>query len=389
MIRCTQCNQVSHIKKAGIVRQKQRYYCSQCQLYFNLDQQPESAVKKTIYTIKDIARELRFSTSTVSKALNNHIDISPEKKALIEAKAKELDYQPNKLARSLKQNRSGVIGLIVPEFTQSFYPRMIFEINKRLSEAGYTAMITQADNRYANEVTNIHSLLASRVEGIIASVTFETTDFCHLQKIIDRQIPLVLFSRYPSQLSCPKIKVDDFEGAYTVVQHLIRQGYKKIGHIGGPNHISVSSDRYKGYRQALADSGLHTSSSWIVQAPDVIEKATLYAHKLLSQPIRPDAIFAFNDPVAIAVVQEAKKLAISIPGQLGLAGFSDDPVSNYITPSITTMRQPIEAIATAIVDNLKRLLLNGYLPENTREQLLQATLVQRESSQRMISQLSL
>ncbi len=363
------------------MRQKQRYYCSGCHLYFNLGQPTQNNGAKTVYTIKDIARQLGFSTSTISKALNNHIDISPQKKALINAKAKELDYQPNKLASSLKQNRSGVIGLIVPEFTQSFYPRIILEINKRLSEAGYIVMITQADNRYANELTNINSLLASRVEGIIASVTFETTEFCHLQKIIDRQIPLILFSRYPAQLACPKIKVDDFAGAYTAVRHLITQGYKKIGHIGGPEHISVSSDRYKGYRQALADSGLTTCTSWIVQAPDVIEKAAVYARNLLTLANRPDAVFAFTDPVAIAVVQEAKKLGVSIPGQMGLVGFSDDPVSSFITPTITTVRQPIEAIAITIVDSLKQLLTTGYSHETNSEQLLKATLVQRESSQ--------
>lgn len=381
MIRCVQCNEVSGIKKAGRVRNKQRYYCNHCNLYFSLPETKETFLSRpSNITLKDIAEQTGYSTSTVSKALNNHPDISPDKKAAILAKAEELDYQPNKLASSLKKQKTLSIGMVVPEFTQSYYPQVILEINKKLTEAGYTLYITQSGEQYANEVNNIQSLLANRVDGIIGSVTFETKNFAHFQKVIDRKIPLVLFSRYPNDLACPKVKVNDFSGAYTIVKHLIEKGFKKVAHIGGPDHISVSYDRYNGYVQALKDYNLPIKENWIIRQPDVIPNAKKYAQQLLHQEDRPDAIFAFTDPVAISIIEVAREMNIRIPQQLGVAGFSDDPVSRHITPGITTMRQPFAQIAEQVVNNLLLLIKNGYAQTTYSEELAEAVLIIRESS---------
>lgn len=381
MIRCVKCNEVSGIIKAGMVRQKQRYFCNHCSIYFSLDPgSDEHSTRPLIPTIKDIAKALGFSPSTVSKALHDHIDISEEKKALVLAKAAELDYRPNLIAASLRRQKTMTIGVVVPEFTHAYYPNILLETNRLANSAGYTLIITQSSNDPAFEIKNLNTLLANKVDGIIASVIFETKDFSHFQKMIDHQVPLVLFSRYPADLSCPRIKVDDFKGAYTAVQHLIDKGYKKIGYIGGPEHVTLCRERYEGYLAAMESNQLTTKKNWIIQETDVIPNAHMYAAQLLKQADRPDAIFAFSDPVAIAVVETARETDIPIPGEIGLIGFTEDPVSKYITPGITTMRQPFDIIAHKIMEAMFDLIKHGYTNHNCREQLLDALLVERESS---------
>ncbi|MEO8173543.1 MAG: LacI family DNA-binding transcriptional regulator [Sediminibacterium sp.] len=363
-----------------MIRQKQRYFCRHCNIFFISEADNNVSGKPAVPTITDIAKELGFSISTVSKALHNHADISNEKKALVHAKAAELDYRPNTHAASLRKQKTMTIGIIVPEFTQSFYPKIILEINNLLTLHDYTLIILQSNNSPDNELKNINTLLDNKVDGIIGSVTFKTSILSGFQKIIGHRVPLVMFSRYPSGLVCPHIKVNDFLGAYQVVKHLIQKGYKKIGYIGGPDHISLCNDRYTGYLKALNEYDLETAESWIVQQSDVIENAQVYAARLLQQKNRPDAIFAFTDPVAIGVIEAARKLAINIPGELGLTGFSDDPISKYIQPGITTMRQPLALIAEKIVTNLIDLITNGYQSQHFPEELELAVLVERESS---------
>lgn len=243
MIKCIKCKEVSGIKKAGTVRQKQRYFCKHCTIYFTVEADEETG-KPFVPTIVDIAKALGFSISTVSKALHNHIDISEEKKALVRAKAAEMDYRPNTHAASLRQQKTKTMGIIVPEFTQSYYPKIILEINNQLTRQGYTLVITQSNNDPNNELKNINTILANKVDAVIGSVTFESTDFSGFQKIIDHKIPLVMFSRYPPDLLCPRLKVNDFSGARTAVKHLVEKGYKKIGFIGGPGHITLCRERF-------------------------------------------------------------------------------------------------------------------------------------------------
>ena len=343
MIKCPKCSQIDFVQKAGITRGKQRYFCKDCDYHFTLPTPSATTENKRHHqvTIMDIAHQLGISKSTVSRALRGHSDIHEGTRKMILDLAQQLEYQPNPLANALLKSRTNIVGILVPEFRHYFFPTMIMGAQEVLSKAGYNVMICQSDESYETEMANVKALMSSRVDGLLVSVTAQTNNFDHFRAVLRKEVPMVFFNRVCPELETPQVIVDDYEGAFQAVEHLIKQGYRRIAHLAGPNSLLVSRLRLNGYRDALQKHGLPLDPDLVIHYDLSEEKARIYANYLLSLPQPPDAIFAINDPTAIEIMLVAKSRGVKIPQELGIVGFSNDPVSAIIEPSLTTIEQPV------------------------------------------------
>lgn len=384
MIKCIKCNDVSGIAKAGLVRGKQRYHCKHCSYYFTIQSpQPtvETITSKHHATIQDIARKLKISKSTVSRALSNSTDINLQTRNSVLKMAQKLNYVPNYFASSLVRRKSCSIGIVVPELITGFFSKFIIKAQKAASLAGYEVVICHSNESFSNERDVLKRLFAYQVDGILLSLSSETKSLEHLQAFNDAGVPVILFNRVKSRPGFPKVLADDYQGAFIGVEHLIKNGYRKIGHIGGPENLQISKNRFRGYRDALAKHGLEFNPDWIVYHDLSPNGAQQCAQALLRKSKELDAVFAVNDPAAIHLIIEAKKKGIRVGPDLGIVGFSNDSRSEVIEPSLTTLEQPIEQMAETCI----HLLLNKIndptfsIPATT---VLKTTLIERCSSKK-------
>jgi DNA-binding LacI/PurR family transcriptional regulator len=378
LVSCPKCNEVSAVQKAGIVRGKQRYCCKSCDFHFTLpDLTTAPQTKRHQVTIVDIAEELGISKSTVSRALRGHTDIHAGTRQMVLDLAQQLEYQPNPLANALLKSKTNTVGIIVPEFRHYFFPATIIGAQEVLSAAGYNVMICQSDESYETEVANVKALMSSRVDGLLVSLSSQTNNFDHFRAVQRRDVPLVFFNRVCPELDTPQVVVEDYAGAFAAVEHLIEQGYRRIAHLTGPSTLQVSHLRLQGYLDALQKHGLVPENELIIHYDLTPEKARIYANYLLSLPQPPDAIFALNDPTAIEIMLVAKARGVKIPQELGVVGFSNDPMSAIIEPPLTTVAQPVHEIGRQAA----QLLLEQMNDAPPRRAVLTTQLLVRGSSQ--------
>lgn len=384
MVSCVKCAEVGTLMKAGFVRGKQRYFCRECDYYFTLpeaDKKNESR-RRHQTTIIDIAKELGVSNSTVSRALHDHPDINPDTKKAILEKALELDYQPNQLAHSLVKSRTNTVGIIVPEFMTQFFPNVIVGAQRVLRQAGYNLMIMQSGESYDNEVANAKTLLANRMDGLLVSMSHETNNYDHFRTFEKRDIPVVYFNRVIEGLGTHKVVANDYQGAFAAVEHLIQNGYRRIAHLGGPPNLLISQERERGYRDALQKHNLPALSELIIHGDFTAQKAAIYARHLLDLPEPPDAIFAVNDPTAIEILTLAKAKGIRVPEELGVVGFSDDPIAVHIGNGLTTVKQPTAQIGEAAAAMMLGMMRGEEEAFAPKTRVLETELVVRGSSVR-------
>lgn len=386
MIGCPKCAQVGTIMKAGYVRNKQRYVCKACNYFFTIasTEEPHKRQKSRRHqtTIIDIAKSVGVSNSTVSRALHGHADINPETRQAILDMAVQLDYQPNQLAYNLVKSRTNTIGMIVPEFHNRFFPNVIMGAHQVLTEQGYNLTIMQSNESFVVEVANTKAMLANRIDGLLISLTQETNSFEHLQVFEKRGIPLVLFNRVCDDVHAPKVVVNDFEAAFMAVEHLIKNGYERIAHLGGPLNLLVSRERMKGYRAAMEKYGKPVEEELVIQGMLSQQKARIYGKYLLDLENRPDAIFAVNDSAAIEIMLMAKEKGIRVPDELGVVGFSDNPESAYIGPGLTTVRQPTIEIGKTTARWILQMIDDEEEFSDSEERILKTELIVRGSSLR-------
>ena len=387
MIPCVKCGKVETLMKAGFVRGKQRYFCKDCDYYFTLPTLSTKSVRRKRHqtTIIDIAQELGVSNSTVSRALHNHPDINPDTRKAVLDKAQELDYQPNQLAHSLVKSRTNTVGIIVPEFLTQFFPNVIVGAQRMLRQADYNLMIMQSGESYETEVANTRAMLANRVDGLLVSMSHETNNYDHFRTFEKRDIPVVYFNRVIEGLGTHKVVADDYQGAFAAVEHLIRNGYRRIAHLGGPPNLLISQERLRGYREALKKYELPELPELIIHGDFTAQKAAIYARHLLDLPEPPDAIFAVNDPTAIEILTLAKAKGIRVPEELGIVGFSDDPIAVYIGSGLTTVKQPTTQIGEAAATMILGLMRGEEETIPQRIMVLEGELVIRGSSVRNLA----
>src|SRR5690606_27191494 len=233
-------------------------------------------------TIHDIAKKLNITASTVSRALKNHPRISEETKKAVLKVAEKLNYQPNHIAAALRNGRSKIIGIIVPTADRSFFSSVVRGIEEIANSAQYNVMICQSYDNYEKEVATVEALLNARVDGIIASFAKGTEDFEHFLKVKNKGIPLIMFDRSNEELEVSSVIIDDYQGAYNAVKHLINQGYKRIAHFTGFKKISIYRERYRGYREALQDHGIPVDESLVIESNLQLDDGRESMSKLLA-----------------------------------------------------------------------------------------------------------
>lgn len=338
-------------------------------------------MKKGPVTIRDIALKLNISISTVSRALRGAADINRETRDNVLRMAKELNYEPNQVAQSLRTKRTHTLGIIVPDLVTHFFSSNISGIQEVATRHGYNVMICQSNECYETEVRNIHTLVAARVDGLLISLSRETSNYDHLKALQNKSIPLVCFDRICDELNTTKIIVDDYDGAFKATEHLIEVGCKHIAHISGPEHLSISKNRLHGYVDALRKNNMPCDERLIRRCNLSSQDIMHQVKALLSMEKPPDAIFALNDPVAVEVIQVLKENDIRIPDDIAVVGFTNEPVSALIEPSLTTVAQPAYKIgqiaARHILEQIEQ--PEDFLPQSI---VLKTELIVRNSSRR-------
>ncbi len=333
-------------------------------------------------TIKDIAKELSISASTVSRALKDHPDISSKTKLAVNELAKKWNYRPNAVALSLRHSKTNVIGVIIPEIVHHFFSSVISGIEDIAHKAGYNVMIFQSNESYQREMDNVQALLSSRVDGVLVSMSKETKDYSHFRELRDNNIPIVFFDRVCNDLSSDNVIVDDFAGAFAAVEHLIKNGCKRIAHLSAPQHMLLAQNRQKGYRQAMLKHKLPIDESLVIKC-DSFDEAINKMPDLLDMPEPPDAIFAVNELTAAGALSVIKKRGLKVPEDICIVGFTDGIVSRVTDPSLTTLEQHGLEVGLKAAELLVARITEGSMDYEPVTKVVKTNLIVRESTNRI------
>ncbi len=331
-------------------------------------------------TIKDVAKALNVSISSVSRAFNDKYDIKKETRELILSKALAMGYHPNPIARKLISKRSYNIGVVVPEFVNPFFPEVIIGIQHVLIREGYQVLIMQSNEMCTTELENVKTLVENMVDGIILSLTRETTDVDYYSHLVNEGFPLVLFNRVRDELETSKVIFDDYKWAFFATEHLILQGYRRIVHFSGPAGLGLSLNRTKGFQDAHRKYKLEVRKEQIIETGFIMEDGQKAVEKLITTGKLPDAIFAVNDPCAIGAMRTLRKYGIKVPQEVGIVGFSETKMAALIDPPLTSVYQPtfeIGETAAKLLLNQIRMGTGLYIPQTI---VLNGKLNVRESS---------
>lgn len=290
-------------------------------------------------TIRDIAKELNITASTVSRALNNHPGISETTRKAVKATAKRLHYRPNHIAAALRSGKSFIIGVLVPSADKSIFPSVIRGLEDEVNKDGYSVIVGQTYDNPEREAKVIDTLLRTRVDGIVVSLAKGTNVYEHLRRIKTEGIPLVLFDNTVSDLGVSIVKTDDFLGAYTATEHLIKQGRQRIVHLIGPRTSEIYRERLRGYTVALQKHGIAVDASLMIDCPSDVQAGQTSIKMLLNQGIKFDAVFSSSDYAALGALQLLKMEKIKVPEHVAIVGFGNASFTSYLDPSITTVDQ--------------------------------------------------
>jgi len=334
--------------------------------------------KKT--TIKDIANVLNISAAAVSKALHDDARISNKTKKAVKQVAKNLNYQPNHLASALRKGKSNLVGVIVPRTNSNFFSSVIQNIEEVLNKEGYNIIITQSNESYKKECANIDTLLFTQVDGIIASMANETTDLEYYEKVKAKGIPLILFDRGENDLNVDYIGINDYDSSHVIVEHLVKQGRKRIAHIGGYKRTRIFNNRIRGYIDALKKHNLPLDNELLIESSLTIADGRAKMTQLLNLKNRPDAVYIASDYAALGALQLLKEENIKVPEDIALVGFGDEPFTAMVTPSITSINQHSAEIGKQAAQTFLSYIDKKSIEQTLNKIILDAALVIRESS---------
>lgn len=328
-------------------------------------------------TIKDIARELNISASTVSRALQNHPDISERTKDLVRDCARQLNYKPNIMASNLRTSKNTTIGVVIPELNHHFFSSILDGIEQTANEAGYNILICQTGEDVQKEIRSVQTLIGSRVAGMLVGVSKQTAQLHHLQEVLDNSIPLVLYDRPCPSLPCDQVVSDDYMGAFNAVEYLIQTGKRKVMFMSSSFQLEVSRRRYQGWRDALMRYHIPIHDNMIVEC-DTRSGAIIATPRILQSDDRPEAIFCVNDDCAAGVLHAAQIMGVKVPDELSICGFSNAPICRATVPMLTTVQQHGVAIGKrATMRLLKRLAGEDRIPQT---EMVPTDLIVRETT---------
>lgn len=331
-------------------------------------------------SMADLAKELGVSMTTVSRALSDHYSIGPATKQKVLKLAKKLNYQPNQMAAALRKGKSKLIGVIVPYIEGRFFPSVVHGIETAARKAGFSVIICQSNEDVANERKNIETLLNAQVAGILVSLSRNTRDFKHFEKVRKRGIPLVFFDRILEGDNVNAVVLNDREGAYQTTKHLLEQGCRRVAHFAGLQHLNIYKNRRQGYVDALRSFDLPLDEDLIIYSDMTLEQGTEGMKQLLALPNPPDGVFAAGDSAILGALQLLKNRGIRVPQDIALAGFSNEGFTAITEPMLTSVDQRCEEMGQATVRLFLELMEAKGTPFYQRQVVLQPQLFIRESS---------
>lgn len=331
-----------------------------------------------IPTIKDVAREAGVSYATVSRALNDHPEISEETKKRIVKIALEMGYRPNAIAQGLVKKETKTIGLIIPDITNPFFPEVAHGIEDAAVEAGYTVFLCNTNWNPEREERYFDDLIRKQVDGLIIGPCSE--QISHLEKVIDSGIKTVFISRASNHPNTVSILINNLLGAQQAVEYLIQQGHKRIAFIGGREDISTTQERLQGYTQALNKNDLPVDESLIKIGSFKRDSGYFITNELLKldDSNRPTAVFAANDLLALGVIQAVRESRLSIPKDVAVVGFDDIEFASLPEIQLTTVFQPKYDMGRLAFSTLIELIKGGGYASG-RKILLDPVLVVRQT----------
>lgn len=336
-------------------------------------------------TIKDIAKALGLSTSTVSRALRDSYEISPETKKLVLECAEKLNYRPNPIALSLKERKTRSIGVIVCEIANSFFSQVINGIESLAYDKGYNVIISQSHESFEREILAIQYLSSRGVDGILISVSTETSDFEHIRNLHQKGLPIVLFDRISPDINTHTIIVDNFKGTYEATEHLIANGYKKIAAISNSEFLSISSERLAGYKEALNSNGIKINKDYIrhcYYGGMVFAEVEEAINQLLILKDPPDAIITLSDKLTIGALKTIKRRGLKIPDDIAIVGFSNSDLTELTDPPLTVVRQPAFEMGKAATELLLQLIESRRPVTEFEKRILSPEFIPMESGKR-------
>ncbi|MHB1177434.1 MAG: LacI family DNA-binding transcriptional regulator [Daejeonella sp.] len=334
-------------------------------------------------TIYDIAAELNISAGTVSRGLKDHPAISKKTKKKINDTAQVMGYRFNPFASNLRSKRTNTIGVIIPRMNSNFMSSVLAGMEKIASEASYNLIISQSLESAQKEIINVKTMFNNRVDGLMISLAYDTSDVSHFDILLKKKIPLLFFDRVIEHPLCTNIIIDNKKAGYQATKHLIEQGCKNIFHITGQLTRNVYSDRLAGFKSALRDSGLEFNEANIMITKLDEQAGIEAAEKIIGMSPRPDGVFAANDTCAVSCMSALKDSGIRIPQDIAFIGFNNDPISRVIEPNLSTINYPGFEMGEIAARKLISHLNNKANINVTNSIILRSELIVRDSSLRM------
>lgn len=311
-------------------------------------------------------------------------EIHPDTRNAVKRLAEELDYQPNQLAKNLVKSRTKTIGVIFPNLSYHYFSAMLNSLEEAAMQAGYSVLVAQTNESYVRETINIQNLLRSQIEGLILSLSRDTANFEHVERLVKKGFPIVLVDRTADLTSVSKIVVDNRLAAFKATEHLIEQGCQRIGFLAGPPQLSLSRQRIDGYLAAASKHGVTAGDQYIRHCDYTNENTILQTLALMSLPYPPDGIVAISDRIAYPALYAIEQKGLFVPKDVAVVSFNNEPVSAYFSPGLSSINQPISEMATETVRLLLRQIESPeVLPSETK--IFDTQLIIRESSLRMKS----
>ncbi len=333
-------------------------------------------------TIYDIAKQLDLSAATVSRALKDHPAINKHTKKKITDLAEKLGYRSNNFASNLRRQRTNTIGVMVHELRSQFMTSVLAGIEKITTEANYDLIIAHSSETFKKEAANAQNLFHKRVDGVIASLAFDTEDLSHFEPFERKGIPVIFFDRVFEDHEGAKVIINNRKAGYEATAHLIEQGCKRIAHITANLKRNVYAERLKGYQQALTEHGLKYNEKYVI-VDDLSEEASIHsARKILAMKPLPDGIFITNDFCAAVCIQTLKEAGIRVPEDIAVVGFNNDVICKIIEPKLSTINYPGNEIGEIVARNLINHLQGNTNINLTNTIIIKSELIVRESSKR-------
>lgn len=334
-------------------------------------------------TIKDIAKALGLSTSTVSRALRDSYEISQETKKLVLDYAQKINYHPNPIALSLKERRSRSIGVIVIEIANSFFSQVINGVESIAYNRGYNVIIAQSRESSERELLNLQYLTSRSIDGLIVSVSAETNDYAFFRDLSDRGMPIVFFDRVVDEIGTHKVIVDNYKGAYDATMHLVQNGYRNIATLSNPDVLSIARERLAGYKAALQDSGLGLKGELIkycYHGGMILSEVESAMNELLSLKKKPDAILACSDKLTTGCLRIMKARGLRVPDEIALVGFSNTDLTELLEPPLSVIRQPAFEMGELATNMLLQLIESKRPVTDFETRVLSTELLVRAST---------